>query len=54
MFTSIDKAIVALLTSLLTILAAFGLETSTYQPLIAPVGAILTTFVVWLVPNKPA
>jgi hypothetical protein len=53
MFTSVDKAIVALLGGLLTLFAAFGIDVAWAKPeVIQAVGALLTTFFVWAVPNK--
>lgn len=53
MITSIDKAIVALLGSVLSIVAAFGVDvTWASDGLIASVGAVLTAVLVWLVPNN--
>ena len=53
MITSFDKAIVALLGSVLSIAATFGLNVDWATPeIIASVGGLVTTLLVWLVPNK--
>lgn len=53
MNTTINKAIVALLGSLVTLAGVFGLELDwVSDEVIGAAGAILTTLLVYLVPNK--
>lgn len=48
-----NKAIVAFLGSLVTLLAAFGIDLPWATPeMVSAVGGVVTTFLVWLVPNK--
>lgn len=48
-----DKAIVAFLGALVTLLATFGLELSwASEELIAAVGSVISTALVYLIPNK--
>lgn len=53
---SMHKAVVALLSGAVTILAAFGLDLTEYgigTEVITGIGAVVTTLLVYLVPNKP-
>jgi membrane protein YqaA with SNARE-associated domain len=53
MVSSFDKAIIALLGSIVTIAAAFGLELSWATPeLIGTIGSVLTGILTYLIPNK--
>lgn len=53
MITGFDKAIVAVLGGLVTILAAFGLELTWATPeLIGTIGSVLTGILTYLIPNK--
>ena len=52
MFTSIDKAIVAVLGGAVTIAAAFGLDLGIGEAGVTAIGSALSAFLVWLVPNK--
>lgn len=55
MITGFDKAIIALLGSLATIAATFGVNVAWATPeLISTVGGVLTALLVYLVPNKKA
>lgn len=51
-----NKAIVAFLGGVVTLVAAFGIDVSWASPeLISGVGSFLTAILVWLIPNaKPA
>lgn len=55
MFTNYDKAIVAFLTSLVTLLAPWvpGIETYLSPAAIAALGVLLNTGLVFLIPNRP-
>lgn len=53
MFTSVDKAIVAVLGGVLTVVAEFGVDTSwATEGLVSGVGSMLTALMVYFVPNK--
>lgn len=53
MITTIDKALVALIGATLSIAAAFGVNVEWASPeLVGAVGAVITGFLTWLVPNK--
>ena len=53
MVTTFDKAIVALLGAIVSIAATFGLSVSWATPeVIASVGGIITSILVYLVPNR--
>lgn len=53
MITTFDKAIVALIGSALSIAATFGLKVDWATPeIIAAVGGLLTTLLVYVFPNK--
>jgi hypothetical protein len=53
MVTTFDKAIIALLGSLVTIAATFGLELSWATPeVIGAVGSVLTGVLTYLIPNR--
>lgn len=52
MFSTVDKAIMALLGGLLTLAASRGLDVGPYEHLVEPVGIILTTLWVYFWPNK--
>lgn len=52
MFTAYDKAFAALLGSILTLVAAWGIDVAALEPLIGPVGAVLTAAFTYLIPNK--
>jgi len=55
MSSTYNKAIVAFLGGVVTLVAAFGIDVSWASPeLISGVGSFLTAVLVWLVPNKPA
>lgn len=55
MFTTIDKALAALIGGILTIVATFGIDVAWATPeIIATFGAVLTAVFTWLVPNKAA
>lgn len=56
---TIAKAITAFLTSLVALLAVFGIATDWATPglieaVSAVLGAVATGFMTWLIPNKPA
>jgi len=51
--TNVNKAIVAVIGGIVTLLAQFGVDVSFLtEPLIGAIGATLTAFFVWLIPNK--
>lgn len=53
MFTTIDKAIAAFISSLTFLAGAlFGWDFNLGPELITAVGSVVTAFVTWLVPNK--
>jgi len=54
MFTTIDKAIAALITPVLSLLALYGLlpEALTTPEIIGAFTALITSLVVYFVPNK--
>lgn len=52
MNTTINKAIVAILGGLLTVLATFGLDLDISDELLSGSGAVLTGVLVYFVPNK--
>ena len=53
MFTSIDKALVALVMAVLSILnLVFGINIGFAPETISTVIAAITPFLVWLIPNK--
>lgn len=54
MFTSIDKAIAAVLGGGLFLLAKLGLDLPVDQGTLDAVGVLVTTLFVYLVPNKTA
>ena len=55
MVTGFDKAIVAFLGGVVTLVAAFGVDVSWATPeLISGVGSFLTAVLVYLIPNKTA
>ena len=51
-FQKYNKAIVGVLSSLVTLLAMFGLDFEVSQELIGAVGTVITGVVVYFVPNK--
>ena len=56
MFTTIDKAIAALLTAVISILALLGLNLPAFvkdPATVAAITGVITAMVTWLVPNKP-
>jgi hypothetical protein len=54
MFTSIDKALVALVMSALFLLNYFtGITTGFTEEMVTAAVGVLTPVLVWLVPNKP-
>lgn len=54
MFTTFDKALVALLGALVYFLAQFGITIPWLTPeIIEDIAVGLTPFLVWLIPNKP-
>jgi hypothetical protein len=55
MFTSIDKALAALLMGVVAILdQLFGIDIGLGEDTVTAIAAALTPILVWLVPNKPA
>lgn len=55
MNTEINKAVVSLLSGVATIVAMFGITADWATPeMIASMGAVIGTILVFLVPNKPA
>ncbi len=56
MFTSVDKAIAAIFGGIVTVASmVFGVEAAWATPeLIAAVGSVITTVLVYAVPNKTA
>ena len=55
MFTSLDKAIVALIMGALFIINTFtGLDIGLEESTVTAIIGALTPVLVWLVPNKPA
>lgn len=52
MFTTIDKAIVAVLGGLLTIAAQAGLDVGALEPYVQPLGALITGALVYIFPNR--
>ena len=52
MFTTVDKAIAALLSSVLFLLGAFGLDVSFLNEHMAWLMPAIVGIVTWLVPNK--
>lgn len=55
MFTSIDKALTALVMAVLFLLnTVFGINFGLTEAQVATILTVLTPFLVWLVPNKPA
>lgn len=54
MFTSMDKALAALLGVIVYFLGQFGINLPWLTPeLTSDIAVAVTPFVVWLVPNKP-
>lgn len=55
MFTSIDKAMTALVMAVLFLLqAAFGINIGLTEVQVASIMMVLTPVLVWLIPNKSA
>ena len=54
MITTLDKAIVAILGGVVSVLAAFGIDLGVSQELVASIGAVITGILVYIVPNKAA
>lgn len=55
MFTTVDKAIAAIISGIITVLAmVFNVEVGIGPEAIAAAGTVLSTILVYLVPNKPA
>ena len=52
MFTSVDKAIAAVLSGLLFVAASFGVEHNVSGEMIASIAAVIAGVVTYLVPNK--
>jgi len=52
MSTTINKAVVAILTGLVTLLMTFGIDLGIGQETVAAIGTAIGAFLVWLVPNK--
>jgi len=53
MFTSVDKAIVAIISGFLTVATmVFGVDLNLSPELIAAVGSVVSGILVYLVPNK--
>lgn len=51
-FQKYNKAIVGFISSLVTLLAMFGLDVEVSQELVGAIGTVITGVVVYLVPNK--
>lgn len=54
MSTTINKAVVAVLSGLVTLGATFGLDLGIGEEVIAAIGTAVGAFLVWLIPNKEA
>ncbi len=55
MFTTMDKALVALIMGLLSLLnLVFGVDLGISVEAVSSVIALVTPFLVWLIPNKSA
>lgn len=54
MNTTVNKAVVAFLTSLVALIGALQLADLSWatEGLVAAVGAVVSAFLVWLIPNK--
>ncbi len=52
MFSSIDKAIVAILSGIVFLAAEFGLDVPISEGVIAAIGTVITSILVYFVPNK--
>lgn len=53
MFTSIDKALTAIVMGVLYLISYFGgFDFGLTEPMVAAIFAALTPFLVWLIPNK--
>lgn len=52
MFTSIDKAVAALIGGALTLAAMWGLDVAAFEMYIGPVGTVLTAILTYIIPNK--
>lgn len=52
MFSSIDKAIVAILSGIVFVAAQFGLDLPVSESVISAIGTVVTAVLVYFAPNK--